>query len=69
VRQFPLSVNSGKPIAAINHRIGFQREMREIISYGFEWAFRYQLFAVFAGRPFKDTDNSLPQEQIYALFA
>jgi hypothetical protein len=29
VRQFPLSVNSGKPIAATNHRIGFQREMRE----------------------------------------
>jgi hypothetical protein len=28
-RQFPLSVNSGKPIAAINHRIGFQREMWE----------------------------------------
>jgi hypothetical protein len=29
VRQFPLSVKSGKPIAATNHRTGFQREMRE----------------------------------------
>jgi hypothetical protein len=29
VRHFPLSVNSGKPIAATNHRIGFQQEMRE----------------------------------------
>jgi hypothetical protein len=29
VRQFSLSVNSGKPIAALNHRIGFHREMRE----------------------------------------
>jgi hypothetical protein len=28
VRQFPLSVNSGNPIAATNHRIDFQREMQ-----------------------------------------
>jgi hypothetical protein len=39
LRQFPLSVNSGKPVAATNHKTGFQGEMRE-------WAFRYQFFAL-----------------------
>jgi hypothetical protein len=29
VRQFLLSANSGQPIAAKNHRISFQWEMRE----------------------------------------
>jgi hypothetical protein len=29
VGQFPLSVNRGKPIAATNHRTGFQGEMQE----------------------------------------
>jgi hypothetical protein len=51
VRQFPLSVNSGKPIAATNHKTGFSGKCRKIITYGFEWAFRYQFFA--AGAPSK----------------
>jgi hypothetical protein len=33
VRQFPLSVNSGKPIADTYHKTGFQQE---IITNGFE---------------------------------
>jgi hypothetical protein len=28
VCQFPLSANDGKPIAATNHRAGFQKEMQ-----------------------------------------
>jgi hypothetical protein len=30
---FPRLDNSGKPIAATNHRKGFHQEMREITSY------------------------------------
>jgi hypothetical protein len=47
VRQFLLSVNSGKPIATTNLKTGFQREMRDL--NGFEWAFCNQCFA--AGTP------------------
>jgi hypothetical protein len=44
---FQLSVNSGKPIAAT--RTGFQKKCGKIMTYEFEWAFFYQLFA--AGAP------------------
>jgi hypothetical protein len=45
VCQFLLSANSGKPIAATNHRTDFQRKIKENISYECELAFRYQFFA------------------------
>jgi hypothetical protein len=45
VCQFPPSANGGKPIADTNHRTGFQRKIKENISYECEWAFCYQFCA------------------------
>ncbi len=49
VRQFPLSVNSGMPIATINHRIGFQQEMRE--NYQLRIWMGFPLSVICSGRP------------------
>jgi hypothetical protein len=48
VCQCPLSVNSRKPTAATNHRTSFQWKCGKMITYRFEWAFHYQLFAAVA---------------------
>jgi hypothetical protein len=62
VRQFPLSVDSGKPFAAISHRIGFQREMRE--NYQLWISIGFPLSVICCGRPIE-----LDKPHILALAA